>query len=80
VGGDGDPPCVLANRRWGPTYIAVHIQRREPWAGLAIKNPPKKPHLKKNHRKVGFFWVFLVFFGFEEKKFNFFRIIPFFTQ
>ncbi len=30
-GGDGDPPCVLAYRRWGPTYIAVHTQRMELW-------------------------------------------------
>ncbi len=30
-GGDGDPSCVLADRRWGPIYIAVHTQRLEPW-------------------------------------------------
>jgi hypothetical protein len=30
-GGDGDPPCVLAYRRWGPIYIAVHTQRMELW-------------------------------------------------
>ncbi len=30
-GGDGDPPCLLAYRRWGPIYIAVHAQRMELW-------------------------------------------------
>ncbi len=30
-GGDGDPPCALAYRRWGPIYIAVHTQRMELW-------------------------------------------------
>jgi hypothetical protein len=31
-GGDGDPPCALAYRRWGPIYIAIHTQRLELWA------------------------------------------------
>ncbi len=31
-----------------------------PVSGLALKNPPKKTHLKKN-TKSGFYWVFLNF-------------------
>ncbi len=31
AGGDRDPPCVLAYRRWGPIYIAVHTQHMELW-------------------------------------------------
>jgi hypothetical protein len=30
-GGEGDPLCVLASRRWGPTYIAGRVQCTEPW-------------------------------------------------
>jgi hypothetical protein len=30
-GGEGDPPCVLASRRWGPIYIAGRVQCTEPW-------------------------------------------------
>jgi hypothetical protein len=41
------------------------------WAGLALKNPPKKIHPKKTKKthlkkttKNGFFWVFLKFLFF----------------
>jgi hypothetical protein len=41
-----------------------HVQQ----AGLAIRNPPKKTHPKKNHLKKPtknvFFWVFLKFLNF----------------
>jgi hypothetical protein len=33
-GGDGDPPCLLAHRRWGPIYIAVHTQRMGLWVNF----------------------------------------------
>jgi hypothetical protein len=83
---------VLALLRYHKWFkFSIVAQKTEQWmtiaedlhkqAGLAIKNPPKKTHPKKptekNPPKSGFFWVF---FGFEEKKLNFFRIIPFFTQ
>jgi hypothetical protein len=30
-GGDGDPLCVLASRRWGPTYIASYTHTLGSW-------------------------------------------------
>jgi hypothetical protein len=27
-------PCLLAYRRWGPIYIAVHTQRMELWVNF----------------------------------------------
>ncbi len=30
-GGDGDPPCVLASRRWGPIYIASYTHTLGSW-------------------------------------------------
>jgi hypothetical protein len=30
-GGDGDPPCALASRRWGPIYIASYTHTLGSW-------------------------------------------------
>jgi hypothetical protein len=30
-GGDGDPLCVLASRRWGPIYIASYTHTLGSW-------------------------------------------------
>ncbi len=32
LAGGGTPLCILASRRWGPTYIAGYVQCTEPWA------------------------------------------------
>jgi hypothetical protein len=31
AGGGGGPPCILASRRWGPTYIASYTHTLGPW-------------------------------------------------